>query len=114
MKSLNQKSKDQPTSSRAIHTIAPFIGRLATGVLLVISNPSSQAAEEPSSGSPVVAGGKADGTSDSTAAIQKSLDEAAKAGGSVHLSPGRYLVKGSFAHSTWGHAPGRDGITCLE
>ena len=96
MKSLNQKSKDKPRSPRTIHSIAPFIGGLATGVLLAISNPSSHAVEEPSSGSPVLAGAKADGSSDSTAAIQKSLDEAAKAGGSVHLPPGRYLVKGKL------------------
>jgi hypothetical protein len=96
MKSLNKRSKVQPRSPRAIHSIAPLVGSMATGVLLAISNPGSQAAEEPASGSPVVAGAKADGTSDSTAAIQKSLDEAAKAGGSVHLPPGRYLVKGSL------------------
>src|ERR1017187_6335467 len=96
MKNLNQKSNDQPRSPRAIHSIAPFVGSLVTGILLDISNPSSQAAEEPSSGAPVVAGAKADGTSDITDAIQKSLDEAAKAGGSIHLPPGRYLDKGSL------------------
>src|ERR1039457_5838558 len=51
LKSLNQKSKDKPRSSRTIHSIAPFIGGLATGVLLAISNPSSHAVEEPSRGS---------------------------------------------------------------
>ena len=36
MKSLNQKSKVKPQSARAIHSIAPFVGSLATGVLLAI------------------------------------------------------------------------------
>jgi hypothetical protein len=96
MKSLNQESKVQPRSPRAILSNTPFVSSLVTGVLLAISNQGIQAAEEPGSGSPVVTGAKADGISDSTAAIQKSLDEAAKAGGSVHLPPGRYLIKGSL------------------
>ncbi|MFA6185645.1 MAG: glycosyl hydrolase family 28-related protein [Phycisphaerae bacterium] len=37
-----------------------------------------------------------DGTTDDTAAIQKGLDEAAKAGGKVFLPAARYLVKGSL------------------
>ena len=41
-------------------------------------------------------GAKADGVSDDTAAIQKALDQAALAGGRVHLPPARYLVKGSL------------------
>ena len=43
-----------------------------------------------------VAGARADGASDNTAAIQHSLDAAARTGGRVQLSPGRYLVKGSL------------------
>jgi hypothetical protein len=42
------------------------------------------------------AGLAADGVTDDTAAIQKALDEAAKAGGRVYLPPGRYLVAGSL------------------
>ena len=96
MKNLNPKSNDQPRSPRVIHSSAPFVVSLATGILFAISNMCSQAAEEPVNGSPVIAGANANGTTDSTAVIQKSLDEAAKAGGSVHLPPGRYLVKGSL------------------
>ena len=39
---------------------------------------------------------KTDGSTDSTAAIQQSLDQAAGAGGQVSLPPGRYLVQGSL------------------
>jgi len=55
-----------------------------------------QAAEEAGVLSPLAAGAKMEGSSDSTAAIQKALDDAGKAGGCVHLPPGRYLVKGSL------------------
>jgi hypothetical protein len=41
-------------------------------------------------------GAKANGTNDDTIAIQKALDEAAKAGGQVLLPPGQYLVGGSL------------------
>jgi len=41
-------------------------------------------------------GVKADGMTDDTAAIQKALDEAAKAGQEVRLPAGRYLVSGSL------------------
>ncbi len=41
-------------------------------------------------------GAKGDGTADDTAAIQKALDTAGKAGGKVMLEPGRYLVAGSL------------------
>ncbi|MCX6928570.1 MAG: glycosyl hydrolase family 28-related protein [Verrucomicrobia bacterium] len=96
MKSLDQETNDKLRPPSPIHSIALIVGSLATAVLLAISYPSSQAAEEPSSGSVVVTDAKADGSSDCTAVIQKALDEAAKAGGSVHLAPGRYLVKGSL------------------
>ncbi|MGA2863088.1 MAG: glycosyl hydrolase family 28-related protein [Verrucomicrobiota bacterium] len=79
-----------------MRSIAPLVGSVVTVVLLAISNMSSQAAEEASSWSAVAPEAKADGSSDSTAVIQKSLDEAAKSGGSVHLPPGRNLVKGSL------------------
>ena len=39
---------------------------------------------------------QADGLNDSTAALQRSLDAAERAGGRVRLLPGRYLVKGSL------------------
>lgn len=41
-------------------------------------------------------GAKADGTTDDTVALQQALDTAGKAGGRVHLPPGRYLVGGSL------------------
>jgi hypothetical protein len=41
-------------------------------------------------------GVRADGVTDSTAGVQKALDEATKEGGTVHLPPGRYLVQGSL------------------
>ncbi|SPE62284.1 conserved hypothetical protein [Verrucomicrobia bacterium] len=39
---------------------------------------------------------RADGSTDSTSAIQQALDEAAKTGGPVNLPPGRFLVRGSL------------------
>jgi len=96
MKNLNQEIPDTPRPVRPVRFIAPFVGSLATIVLLAISNLSSPALDEPGSGTPLFAGAKADGTSDCTAAIQKSLDDAAKAGGSVRLPPGRYRVEGSL------------------
>lgn len=71
-------------------------GAIILTCLVVMFAHNAPAAEEPSAFSTVVAGAKADGSSDSTVAIQKSLDQAAKSGGSVHLPPGRYLVKGSL------------------
>jgi hypothetical protein len=44
----------------------------------------------------IAAGAKADGATDDTVAIQKALDDAAKAGGKVNLPAARYLVKGSL------------------
>jgi hypothetical protein len=41
-------------------------------------------------------GARADGVTDDTTAIQKALDEAAKAGGTVKLGAARYLVAGSL------------------
>jgi len=63
---------------------------------LAVTGLSSRAAEEPGSFSVLTAGAKADGVTDDTAAIQKALDEASKAGGRVLLPSGRYLVKGSL------------------
>jgi hypothetical protein len=54
------------------------------------------AVDEQGSFSVLAAGAKADGVTDDTAAIQRSLDDAAKAGGRVLLPSGRYLVKGSL------------------
>jgi hypothetical protein len=64
--------------------------------LVVMLASTASAAEETTAFSKVVADAKPDGSSDSTTAIQKALDEAGKAGASVHLPPGRYLVKGSL------------------
>jgi hypothetical protein len=44
-----------------------------------------------------VSAAKGDGVTDDTAAIQRSLDAAAKTGGRVCLPPGKYLVRGSLA-----------------
>jgi len=44
-----------------------------------------------------ISGAKGDGVTDDTAAIQRSLDAAAKTGGRVCLPPGKYLVRGSLA-----------------
>ncbi|MGO8678999.1 MAG: glycosyl hydrolase family 28-related protein [Limisphaerales bacterium] len=52
------------------------------------------AAEQPRQA--LLAGVKADGSADATAAIQQALDEAARAGGPVRLPPGRFLVQGSL------------------
>jgi pectate lyase-like protein len=80
-----------------MHSIAPSVGRVLVTILLAISNLGSQAAEEPSRLWSVVAGANLDGSSDCTAVIQKFLDEAGRAGGTVHLPSGRYLVKGSLS-----------------
>ena len=53
-------------------------------------------AEESGALSVGVAGARADGATDDTAAIQKALDQAAKAGGKVNLPAARHLVKGSL------------------
>jgi hypothetical protein len=70
--------------------------RSALAVLAILFNFIGQAAEQTGVLSPLAADAKADGSSDSTAAIQKALDDAGKSGGCVHLPPGRYLVKGSL------------------
>jgi hypothetical protein len=54
------------------------------------------AADEVGVISAITSGAKADGVTDDTPAIQKALDQAAQAGGSVHLPSARYLVKGSL------------------
>jgi Pectate lyase superfamily protein len=83
-----------PRQSQSPHF--PALVPLALAVLILSCTVICQAAEEAVPLSPPLAGAKPDGTSDSTAAIQKALDDAGKAGGSVHLPPGRYLVKGSL------------------
>jgi pectate lyase-like protein len=96
MTRYHQRTKNRLGSAEARHLIVRSVNSLGTVVLLVLSNLSSQAAWEPGSGATAVVGAKPDGSSDSTAVIQKSLDDAGKAGGSVQLPPGRYLVKGSL------------------
>jgi hypothetical protein len=69
---------------------------LATAVLVAFLSFGSQAADEPGDAPTLIIAADAKGSADSTDVIQKVLDEAAKAGGSVHLPPGRYVVKGSL------------------
>jgi len=68
------------------------------GGMLILSllTPTAFSAEEPGASSVQAFGAKADSTTDNTAAIQKALIEAGKAGGKVLLPPGRYLVAGSL------------------
>ena len=67
-----------------------------TLVLCALTGFGTVAGEPPASSSVLATGAKADSVSDDTAAIQQSLDGAAKNGGRVQLQPGRYLVKGSL------------------
>ena len=96
MKSIMQVSAhallQHQSQSQPFRALAP----LALAVLAILFNFIGQAAEQTGVFSPLAADAKADGSSDSTAAIQKALDDAGKAGGCVHLPPGRYLVKGSL------------------
>ncbi len=64
--------------------------------LAILSTCSTQAADEPNAFSASIPDAKADGSTDSTAAIQQALDQAGKVGGRVLMPPGRYLVKGSL------------------
>lgn len=61
-----------------------------------LGSPATAAAEEPGAVSVIAAGARADGIADDTAALQKALDEAAKAGGKVPLPAARFLVRGSL------------------
>jgi hypothetical protein len=72
------------------------ITALSTWALCALTTFSAIAAESPGTFSVLAAGAKADGVSDDTAAVQRSLDEADRSGGRVQLPPGRYLVKGSL------------------
>jgi hypothetical protein len=69
-------------------------------VLSLLAAPRFPAAEPapaaPSRIDPAPFGVKADGTTDDTAAIQKALDSAGKAGGIVGLPAGKYRVEGSL------------------
>jgi hypothetical protein len=77
---------------RAVKQILP----LTALIVYALTRSGSVAAEPPASFSVMATGAKADSVSDDTAAIQRSLDEAARSGGWVQLPPGRYLVKGSL------------------
>jgi hypothetical protein len=55
-----------------------------------------QAVETAGAFSVTISSGDQDGRSDTTALIQRVLDQAGKLGGKVQLPPGRYLVKGSL------------------
>jgi hypothetical protein len=69
---------------------------LSTWAFCALTTFGAIAAESPGTSSVLATGAKADGVSDDTAAIQRSLVDAAKGGGRVQLPPGRYLVKGSL------------------
>jgi hypothetical protein len=96
MKSTKQVSAQAPLQHRSKSSLFRVLVRLALALLTIPCNFIVLAAEEAGVLSPLAANAKADGSSDSTAAIQKALDDAGKAGGCVHLPPGRYLVKGSL------------------
>lgn len=80
----------------------PYIAALIRGfaplalVLSGLTGTSAPGAELSGDFSVLTTGAKADGTSDDTMAIQRSLDDAAKSGGRVQLPAGRYLVSGSL------------------
>ncbi len=86
-------------STRAFLMKSKLVGRFAKSTLPVLALfgfLTCQAADEENPFSISVRGAKADGSSDCTAAIQQTLDQAAQTGGRVLLAPGRYLVKGSL------------------
>jgi len=74
----------------------PIIG-LNTLLLCALTTLCAFAGETPGDFSVETMGAKGDGLADDTAAIQRSLDAAAKSGGRVLLPPRRYLVKGSLS-----------------
>lgn len=81
--------------------MSPFHRILAGAILLLILMPNAFGAKEKSMNTdgvfnPKSYGAKIDGTTDDTLAIQAALDAAAKVGGSVSLTPGKWLVKGSL------------------
>jgi len=77
------------------HSLSRLLLFLLSSFCGVVSPPVT--AGEPSGAVSVAASGaKADGVTDDTAALQKALDLAAKAGGKVLLPPARYLVAGSL------------------
>src|SRR5665647_625391 len=83
------------------HIMSPFHRILAGAILLLILMPNAFGAKEKSMNTdgvfnPKSYGAKIDGTTDDTPAIQAALDAAAKVGGSVSLTPGKWLVKGSL------------------
>jgi len=71
-----------------------FLAAVGQGLSQEPAQTLETAAGQPRHGVPTFA--KADGSADSTGAIQRSLDEAAKTGGPVWLPPGRFLVRGSL------------------
>jgi len=80
-----------PITSSSAHVLCAI-----AACVFGVSTLKNSAADEAPVFSITVEGAKPDGSTDSTAAIQRSLDEAGKAGGSVHLPAGRYLVAGSL------------------
>jgi hypothetical protein len=79
------------------HATIPGTHRfLVVAILLLIGALQAHAAGESVAFATQVQGATTDGSRDSTAAIQTTLDQAAKTGGRVELPPGRYLVKGSL------------------
>lgn len=80
---------------RQLTALIQLVG-LSIPILSTLSGVRALVAKEPDSFSVQTTSANSDGTKDVTAAIQKSLDEAAKRGGRVQIPPGRYLVKGSL------------------
>lgn len=72
------------------------LAALVLGLLSFIAVPLATRAEESGAVSVADFGAKADGVTDDTVAIQKTLDLAARVGGKVLLPPARYLVAGSL------------------
>jgi hypothetical protein len=79
-----------------VHLTKPFRVLLAGIFYLSLSTGTMRSAEETGVFAVQAFGAKADSTTDDTLAIQKTLDEAAKAGGKAVLPAGRYHVAGSL------------------
>ena len=85
-----------PDRTLAFHRAMKQFIALTTLVSCALTGFGPLADESPGSFSVLAEGAKGDGAGDDMAAIEQSLDEAAKRGGSVELPPGRYVVQGSL------------------
>jgi hypothetical protein len=84
------------TRSRAIPAVAAAIVLAACGARVHIAR---AAAAEPSTLSVKSFGATGDGASDDSAAIQKAIDAAGKAGATLYFPEGSYLVRSRAKHS---------------